>query len=99
MQAVIRALRPVVFQFMVVFPTTVKPETAPHDETAPLFVYERAMPAMGDGRILMRCRQRTGPIAGMARSYTGEKNVFHANHLPPAGRQTIDRRAQLRFSG
>lgn len=33
-------------------------------------VYERAMPATGDGRILIRYRQGKGPIAGMARSYT-----------------------------
>ena len=26
----------------------------------------------------MRCRQRRGLIAGMARSYTGKKGVFHA---------------------
>ena len=54
-------------------------EATPNDETAPMFVYERAMPAMGGGGILMRRRQRTGPIAGMARSYTEENGVFHAN--------------------
>ena len=37
-------------------------EAAPDDETAPLFVYERAMPAMGGRGILMRCRQRKGPL-------------------------------------
>ena len=47
-------------------------EATPDDEMAPMFVYERAMPAMGGGGILMRRRQRSGPIAGMARSYTGE---------------------------
>ena len=52
--------------------TFMAPEATPNDETAPLFVYERAMPAMGGGGILMRRRQRSGPIAGMARSYTGE---------------------------
>ena len=60
------------------------PEATPNDETAPLFVYERAMPAMGGGRILNRRRQRKGPIADMACSYTGEQ-VFHAN--PSAKRQ------------
>ena len=49
------------------------PEAAPNDETAPLFVYERAMTAIDGGGVLMRRRQRTGPIAGKARSYTGSK--------------------------
>ena len=51
-------------------------EATPDDETAPMFVYERAMPAMGGEGVLMRCWQRSGPIAGMARSYTGEKVYF-----------------------
>ena len=50
-------------------------QVAPNDETAPLFVYERAMPAMGGRGILNRRRQRKGPIAGMARSYKGEKRA------------------------
>ena len=40
-----------------------------------MFVFDPAMPAMGGGRILNRRRQRKGPIAGMARSYTGEKRA------------------------
>ena len=48
-------------------------EATPDDETAPMFVYERAMPAMGGGGVIMRCLQRKCPLAGMARSYTGKK--------------------------
>ena len=44
-----------------------------NDETAPLFVFDPAMPAMGGGGVLNRRRQRKGLIAGMARSHTGEK--------------------------
>ena len=55
--------------------TFMAPEATPEDETAPLFVFDPAMPAMGGGRILNRRRQRKGPIAGMARSYTGEKRA------------------------
>ena len=55
------------------FTLTFMAPATPNDETAPLFVYERAMPAMGGRGILNRRRQRKGPIAGMARSYTGEK--------------------------
>ena len=40
-----------------------------------MFVYERAMPAMGDRGFLMQRRQRKVPIAGMARSYTGKKRA------------------------
>ena len=46
----------------------------PNDETAPLFVFDPAMPAMGGGRILNRCRQRKGPLV-----HRGKKGVFHAN--------------------
>ena len=48
-------------------------EAIPNDETVPLFVFDSAVPAMGGGRILNRRRQRKGPIAGMARSYTEKK--------------------------
>ena len=60
--------------------TFMAPEATPNDETALMFVYERAMPAMGDRGFLMQRRQRKGPVAGMARSYTprGKKGVFHA---------------------
>ena len=52
----------------------------PKGKTAPLFVFDPAMPAMGGGRILNRRRQRKGPIAGMARSSTGEHDVFYAQY-------------------
>ena len=47
------------------------PEAAPHDETA--LVYERAMPAMRRREIPHAVRATETSVAGMARSYTGEK--------------------------
>ena len=53
-------------------------QATPNDETAPLFEFDPAMPAMGGGGILKRRRQRKAPVAGMARSYTGEKRACFA---------------------
>ena len=52
--------------------TIMTPEATPHDETAP--VCKRSRPAMGDEGVLVRCWQPSGPIAGMARSYTGARS-------------------------
>ena len=51
-------------------------EAAPDDEIAPTFVFDPAMPAMRRWRSPLRCWQQRGPIAGMARSYTGKKVYF-----------------------
>ena len=48
-------------------------------EATPMFVYERAMPAIGPVRCPRRMKILPPPIAGMARSYTRELSIFHAN--------------------